>query len=106
MPPSLPEPLFTAKLKPEVVVQQAQLSKDKAKKIRPQVKNFRTQDQAICSLSIEYMEALVATVCAFPDEATRWLFAALSNHWASKKLGHNYRLQPNSEHCRLVRICQ
>ncbi|CCO36749.1 hypothetical protein RSOLAG1IB_12186 [Rhizoctonia solani AG-1 IB] len=48
------------------------------------------------------MEALVATVCAFPDDETRWRFAVLSNYWASKKLGRHYRLQPDSEHCRLL----
>ncbi|CAE6526988.1 unnamed protein product [Rhizoctonia solani] len=82
MPPDLTGPLYVIKLKPEVIV--------------------KMQVQAICKLSIEYMETLVATVCAFPDDETCWNFAVLSNYWASKKLGCHYWLECDSEHCCLL----
>lgn len=118
MPPALPEPLYVAKLKPEILQLLASLKdktrskqaskedKDKAKAAtRPRVSNFWDQDQSHLKLNLEFMDDLVATVYAFPDEDTCWTFALVSNHWASKKLGRSYRLERDSEHCRLVRPC-
>lgn len=114
-PPPLPEPLYVAKLKSEIL-QLVELLKDKARfkqaskeerekaktATRPRVSNFRDQDQAHLKQTLEYMETLVATVYAFPDNDTCWTFALLANCWASKKLGRSYRLERDSEHCRLV----
>ncbi|KAG8726330.1 hypothetical protein FRC10_007245, partial [Ceratobasidium sp. 414] len=69
---------------------------------RPRVSNFREQDQTHLKLNLEFMDNLVATVYAFPDEEACWNFALVSNHWASNKLGRSYRLERNSEHCRLL----
>jgi hypothetical protein len=77
--------------------------KDRAKvATRPRVNNFRDQDQVHLKLNLEFMDNLVATVYAFPDEETCWNFALMSNYSASIKLGRSYRLERNSEHCRLV----
>jgi hypothetical protein len=116
-PPALPEPLHLAKLKTDLLQLMASLKdkskakkaskeeKDKAKAAaRPRVSNFREQDQAHLKLNLEFMEDLVATVYAFPDDETCWTFALLSNYWASKKLGRSYRLERDSEHCRLVSL--
>jgi hypothetical protein len=113
--PSLPEPLHLAKLKPDILQllallkdksrmkQASKEEKDKAKMVTcPRVGNFREQDQAHLKLNLEFMDNLVATVYAFPDEETCWNFAIASNHSASVKLGRSYRLERNSEHCRLV----
>ncbi|CUA72115.1 hypothetical protein RSOLAG22IIIB_10096 [Rhizoctonia solani] len=100
--PSLPEPLHTARLKPEVLQQATNSGKEKPKAPRALVNNFRVQDQAHLKLAIDYMDTLVATICAFPDDDTRWTFATLSNYWASKKLGRNYRLDRQSDYCRLL----
>jgi hypothetical protein len=102
MPRALPEPLHTAKLKPEVLLKLSQGGKDKSKPTRATISNFRVQDQLHLKLNLEFMEDLVINVHAFPDDETRWTFAVLSNYWASTKLGRNYRLTRDSEHCRLV----
>jgi hypothetical protein len=117
-PPALPDPLHTAKLKPDIIrllsllkdktkaKQASKEDKDKAKAAgRPRVSNFREQDQSHLKLNLEFMDDLVATVYAFPDEEACWTFALVSNHWASKKLGRSYRLERDSEHCRLVCLC-
>ncbi|KEP47677.1 hypothetical protein V565_147650 [Rhizoctonia solani 123E] len=101
-PPSLPEPLHTPKLMPEVTEKATNSGKEKSKVARPLVNKFRIQDQVHLKLALEYMDALVATICAFPDDDTRWTFATLSNYWASKKLGRNYRLDRQSDYCRLL----
>ncbi|KEP46798.1 hypothetical protein V565_181180, partial [Rhizoctonia solani 123E] len=101
-PPPLPEPLHTARLRPEILEKVANGRKEKSKVPRPLVNSFRIQDQVHLKLNLEYMDALVATVCAFPDDDTRWIFATLSNYWASKKLGRNYKLDRQSDHCRLL----
>ncbi|KAF8593399.1 hypothetical protein BDV93DRAFT_549546 [Ceratobasidium sp. AG-I] len=114
-PPLLPEPLYIAKLKPDVLELMALLKdksrlkqatkedKDKAKNAaRPRVGSFRDQDQCHLRLNLEFMDDLVATVCAFPDSDTCWIFALLSNYWASMKLGRSYRLDRESDHCRLL----
>lgn len=117
-PPALPKPLHLAKLKPEVALQVSFLKdktkvkhaskedKDKAKAAgRPHVSNFREQDQSHLKLNLEFMDDLVATVYAFPNEETCWNFALLSNYWASIRLGCSYQLNRDSEHCRLVCLC-
>lgn len=115
-PPPLPEPFHIAKLKPEVL-QLMNLLKDRAKlkqaskedrdkakaATRPRVSNFREQDQTHVKLTLEYMDDLVVTVYAFPDSDTSWTFSGLANYYASKKLGRSYRIERESEHCRLVR---
>ncbi|KAG9089282.1 hypothetical protein FRC06_001637 [Ceratobasidium sp. 370] len=114
-PPALPEPLHLAKLKPDILQLLASLKdkskakraskeeKDKAKMAtRPHVGNFREQDQMHLKLNLEFMDNLVTTVYAFPDEEACWNFALMSNYWASNKLGRSYCLERNSEHCRLL----
>ncbi|EUC58876.1 hypothetical protein RSOL_283440, partial [Rhizoctonia solani AG-3 Rhs1AP] len=101
-PPPLPKPLHTAMLNPEVMEKAANGGKEKSRVARPLVNSFRVQDQVHLKLALEYMDALVATICAFPDDDTRWTFATLSNYWASKKLGRNYRLDRQSDYCRLL----
>ncbi|KAF8605583.1 hypothetical protein BDV93DRAFT_543248 [Ceratobasidium sp. AG-I] len=102
MPPALSEPLHTAKLSPDALLKLSQGRKDKSKPTRAAISNFRSQDQGHLSLNIEYMDDLIVNVHAFPDDDTRWTFAVLSNYWACKKLGRNYRLTHESEHCRLL----
>ncbi|KAG8720173.1 hypothetical protein FRC09_010015 [Ceratobasidium sp. 395] len=101
-PPELPAPFHHAALKPEILQQLTAGGKDKGKPIRTSINNFREEDGQHLKLSLEYMDALIATVCAFPDDDTVWTFALLSNHWASQKLKRNYRLKPDSEHFRAL----
>ncbi|KAG9075717.1 hypothetical protein FS749_012589 [Ceratobasidium sp. UAMH 11750] len=101
-PPELPGPFHTASLKPDVLQQLSAGGKDKGKLARPAIGSFRDEDQQHLKLCLEFMDVLVATVCAFPNNEILWTFALLSNFWACKKLGRNYRLAPDSEHFRLV----
>ncbi|KAG8704982.1 hypothetical protein FRC09_003217 [Ceratobasidium sp. 395] len=105
-PPELPAPYHIASLKPEVLQQLAtggkEKSKDKSKAARASIDNFRDEDKQHLKLSLEFMDTLVATFCAFPNKETLWTFACLANHWASTKLKRNYRLNRDSEHFRLL----
>ncbi|KAG8728230.1 hypothetical protein FRC10_005202, partial [Ceratobasidium sp. 414] len=101
-PPELPGPFYTASLKPDVLQQLTAGGKDKGKLARSTINSFRDEDQQHLRLCLEFMDVLVATVCAFPNNEMLWTFALLSNYWACKKLGRNYRLTPDSEHFRLL----
>ncbi|KAG9123789.1 hypothetical protein FRC07_013952 [Ceratobasidium sp. 392] len=101
MPPELPAPFHTAKLNEEAM-KVDKSTKDK-KPLRAAINNFRKQDQEHLKLNLEYMEDLILTVYAFPDDELCWTFGCLSNYWASKDLNRSYRITRDSEHYRLTR---
>ncbi|KAG9089540.1 hypothetical protein FRC06_001503, partial [Ceratobasidium sp. 370] len=97
--PELPGPFYTAtSLKPDVLQQLTASSKDKGKLACSTINSFQDKDQQHLKLCLEFMDILVATICAFPNNEMLWTFVLLSNYWACKKLGRNYRLSPDSEH--------
>ncbi|KAG8794182.1 hypothetical protein FRC12_000281 [Ceratobasidium sp. 428] len=104
-PDDLPAPYHFAKLDDASALKFAKPTKpgkDKSKAPHASINHFRVQDQPHLKLSLEYMDAFVCTIDAFPDEETRWAFASYANYLSSKYHGVSYRLTRESEHYRLL----